>query len=160
MYASRALAESLPGAGVLVLDTELRIMYAEGNLFARVGVDVRALEGTTLPDWAGPERWAGSPRYAAALAGEAQSFERWESTGKVYWLQITPVRNEDGVVTSLLAVFQEVTEEAHARRRSHASRRACARPSGWSASAASSATWAAPAAHVLAGVRSPTRRFR
>ncbi len=112
--ASRALAESLPGAGVLVLDTQLRIMYAEGNLFARLGVDVRAQEGTQLQDWAGPDRWVGlAPRYEAALAGEPQSFEQWERAGvRVYSIEITPVRDEDGEVSTLLAVFQEVTEHA------------------------------------------------
>jgi PAS domain S-box-containing protein len=114
VFASRALAESVPGAGVLVLDPHLRIMYAEGNLFARLGVDVRAIEGTLLPDWAGPDRWVGlAPHYDAALAGEPQSFEQWEQAGvRIYLIEITPVFDDADVVTSLLAVFQEVTERA------------------------------------------------
>ena len=61
LFASRALAESLPGAGVLVLDTDLRILYAEGNLFLRLGIDARAVEGTLLQDWAGPTGGLRSP---------------------------------------------------------------------------------------------------
>jgi PAS domain S-box-containing protein len=120
--ASRALAEALPGAGVLVLDPDLRIIYAEGNLFLRIGVDVRAVEGSLLEDWAGPDRWAAlAPRYAAALAGEQQSFEQRlasddRPTGQrdqdiaIYSLEITPVSDPSGDVTSLLVVFQDVTE--------------------------------------------------
>jgi PAS domain S-box-containing protein len=113
--ASRALAESLPGGGVLVLDQDLRIIYAEGNLFLRVGVDVRAVEGRLLEDWAGPERWSDlAPYYAAALAGEPQSFDQWTPDGAIYWIEITPVLHPAGDVTSLLAVFQDVTDRARA----------------------------------------------
>jgi PAS domain S-box-containing protein len=110
---------------VLVLDTDLRILYAEGNLFLRVGIDARALEGSLLPDWAGPDRWAVlAPHYEAALRGEHQSFEQWPGdTTTVYSIEITPVLDSAGEVSSLLAVFQDVTERAladEARERSEA----------------------------------------
>jgi PAS domain S-box-containing protein len=111
--ANRALAESLPGAGVLVLDTDLRILYAEGNLFLRLGIDARAVEGTLLEDWAGPDRWPVlEPHYEAALAGEPQSFEQRERAGAIYSIEITPVLDTTGDVTSVLAVFQDVTDRA------------------------------------------------
>lgn len=112
VFASRALAESLPGAGVLVMDTDLRILYAEGNLFLRVQIGVRSLEGRRMPDWAGPERWRVlEPYYDAALAGEPQSFEQSTQRG-IYSIEITPVCDPGGKVTSLLVIFQEVTERA------------------------------------------------
>jgi PAS domain S-box-containing protein len=113
--ANRALAESLPGAGVLVLDPDLRITYAEGNLFLRLGIDARALEGTLLEDWAGPARWPDlAAHYAAALNGTPQSFQQPERATRIYWIEITPVLASTGEVTSLLAVFQDVTEGARA----------------------------------------------
>jgi PAS domain S-box-containing protein len=113
--ANRALAESLPGGGVLVLDTDLRILYAEGNLFLRLGIDPRAVEGSPLADWTGPERWAVlAPYYEAALAGEHQSFEQWAGESGVYSIEITPVLDLTGDLASLLAVFQDVTERAQA----------------------------------------------
>jgi PAS domain S-box-containing protein len=118
LSASRALADSLPGAGVLVLNTDLRMLYVEGNLFARLEMDPRELEGMLLPDWAGPDRWVGlAPHYEAALAGEPQSFEQWSpDNAKIYLIEITPVRDSAGDVTTLLAVFQNVTERARATR--------------------------------------------
>jgi PAS domain S-box-containing protein len=122
--ADRALAEALPGAGVLVLDTDLRILYAEGNLFLRLGREARDVEGCLLADWAGPERWPElEPRYQAALAGEPQSFEQRltreqqpfeqpERDVAIFLLEITPIYDLAGDVTSLLAVFQDVTERA------------------------------------------------
>jgi hypothetical protein len=50
------------------------------------------------------------PRYRAALGGGHQSFDYWSHDGRnAYWAQITPVRDGDGVVTSVVAVMQEVT---------------------------------------------------
>lgn len=116
VFANRALEESLPGGGVLVFDTDLRIVYAEGNLFLRLGINARALEGRLMPDWTGPELWAAiAPHYHAALAGEPRSFERTTERG-IYSIEITPVCDPDGNVMSLLAVFQEVTERARVAR--------------------------------------------
>ncbi|MEA2412968.1 MAG: hypothetical protein QOC77_3529 [Thermoleophilaceae bacterium] len=111
--ATRALEESLPGAGVLVLDPDLRIIYAEGNLFLRLGIDARTVEGTLMEDWAGPERWRElAPYYEAARAGTPQSFEQRPRGAAIYSVEITPVCGRTGDVTSLLAVFQDVTERA------------------------------------------------
>lgn len=113
VFANRALEESLPGAGVLVLDTDLRILYAEGNHFLRLGRDARAMEGKLMEDWAGPDRWRElAPHYAAALAGEPQSLEQRPRCAGIYAIEITPVCDVTGDVTSLLVVFQDVTERA------------------------------------------------
>ena len=102
---------------MLVVDTALRILYAEGNLFVRLGVDMREVKGSLLRDWTGPDRWVVlGPRYEAALAGEQQSFERWERDDSIYSIEITPVRDGSGEVKSLLVVFQDVTERARATR--------------------------------------------
>jgi PAS domain S-box-containing protein len=98
---------------VLVLDPDLRIIYAEGNLFLRLGIDARAVEGRLMEDWAGPERWRElAPYYEAARAGTPQSFEQGAQGAAVYSIEITPVCDRTGDVTSLLAVFQDVTERA------------------------------------------------
>jgi PAS domain S-box-containing protein len=98
---------------VLVIDPDLRILYAEGNLFLRLGIDARGLEGRLMEDWAGPEKWAEfAPYYAAALAGEPRSFEQRPRADGIYSIEITPVCDTTGDVTSLLVVFQDVTERA------------------------------------------------
>ncbi len=87
-------------------------MHAEG-----VGFDQR---GYALADWLGrPLREMLSaasfaelePRYRAALAGSQQSFEyRGSDSPSVFSVQITPIKTEDGAITSAVAVIQDVTE--------------------------------------------------
>jgi PAS domain S-box-containing protein len=112
LSASRMVVDSLPAAGVLVVDKDLMTVHAEGSLFARIGIDPRDLAGTPVAAGMGPDRWAElGPRYRAALAGEEQSLDYWEH-GLAYWVQINPVRDEQETVTSVVAVIQEITERA------------------------------------------------
>ncbi|MEA2466318.1 MAG: hypothetical protein QOJ57_444, partial [Thermoleophilaceae bacterium] len=112
LSASRTVVDSLPAAGVLVVDKDLLTVHAEGSLFLRIGMDPRDLAGTPVSAGMGPQRWAElGPRYLAALAGEQQSLDYWEDD-QAYWIQINPVRDEQGTVTSVVAVIQEITERA------------------------------------------------
>jgi PAS domain S-box-containing protein len=112
LSASRSVVDSLPSAGVLVVGTDLRIVHAEGSLFLRIGADPAGMTGAPLSDSMGPDRWPElGPHYRAALSGADQSFD-YSEYGAVFWVQITPVRDERGSVGSVVAVIQEVTERA------------------------------------------------
>jgi PAS domain S-box-containing protein len=98
--------------GVLIADADLLVIHVEGAVFAR--------HGSTGADWPGralSEMLPAAslrelePRYRAALGGEPQVFAYRSNDGRsAYWVQITPIRGEDGVVTSVVAVMQDVTE--------------------------------------------------
>jgi PAS domain S-box-containing protein len=112
LAASRAIVESLPAAGVIVADVDLVALHLEGSLFARHGYDIDALCGQPLSEGLGPVAWAElGPRYRAALAGQDQSFD-YRGQGGVHWIQIAPVRADDGDVTAVVAVVQDITERA------------------------------------------------
>jgi PAS domain S-box-containing protein len=66
-----------------------------------------------MEDWAGPDLWVDlAPYYSAALAGHPQSFEQRPRPDGIYSVEITPVCDRTGDVTSLLVVFQDVTARA------------------------------------------------
>jgi PAS domain S-box-containing protein len=66
-----------------------------------------------MEDWAGPDLWVDlAPYYSGALAGHPQSFEQRPRPDGIYSVEITPVCDRTGDVTSLLVVFQDVTARA------------------------------------------------
>jgi PAS domain S-box-containing protein len=104
--------QSMPTTGVIIADVDLRVMHVQGMVFPR--------HGYTPVDWLGrPLREVLpaaalaelEPRYRAALAGEDQTFDyRSDDRSSAYWVQIAPVRGKHGVVSSVVAVMQDVTE--------------------------------------------------
>ncbi len=73
----RALARSLPRGFVLVLDTDLRFVVADGAELGTYGFAREELEGRTLEETFPPDLVELlEPRYRAALAGESISWER------------------------------------------------------------------------------------
>ena len=100
-----------PGASVLVYDPYLRARMAVGPLFddaagPAAGQSVADLMpeglGTTL------ER-----HLRAALAGDCRSLEQ-RTADRTYWLEIEPLRGEDGEIASGMAVALDVTDRATA----------------------------------------------
>jgi PAS domain S-box-containing protein len=99
-------------ASVIIADADLRVLHVEGPAFDRHGYQPADWPGRSLSDVL-PARLMSElePRYRAALAGEHQSFDYWSQDGRnAYWAQITPVRDGDGALTSVVAVMQDVTE--------------------------------------------------
>jgi PAS domain S-box-containing protein len=99
-------------AAVLVADAERRILHVEGGAFAAHGLLTQGWIGLIideiLPAGARPVL---VPRYAAALAGESQSFHYWTQDGRgAYLVQLTPIRDDAGAVRSVIAVMQDITE--------------------------------------------------
>jgi PAS domain S-box-containing protein len=99
-------------ASVIIADLNLRVLHVEGPAFERHGFDTTDWLGQLLTE-VYPVALMNDlePRYRAALAGEYQSFDYWSMDGRnAYWAQITPVRDGAGVLTSVVAVMQDVTE--------------------------------------------------
>ena len=99
-------------ASVIIADADLRVVHVEGPAFDRHGYQPAGWAGRLLSEVFPVDVLAElEPRYRAALAGEPQSFDYWSKDGRnAYWEQITPVCGADGVVTSVVAVLQDVTD--------------------------------------------------
>jgi PAS domain S-box-containing protein len=101
-----------PTAGVIIADPDLLVIHVEGTVFARHGYTGADWPGRPLGEMLPAASWLElEPRYRAALSGEHQVFDYQSNDGRsTYWVQITPIRDEVGVVTSVVAVMQDVTE--------------------------------------------------
>jgi PAS domain S-box-containing protein len=99
-------------ASVIIADVDLRVLHVEGPAFDRHGHHPAEWPGQLLSEVLQPRLMSElEPRYRAALAGEQQSFDYWSQDGRTaYWVQITPVRDGDGALTSVVAVMQDVTD--------------------------------------------------
>jgi PAS domain S-box-containing protein len=100
------------GASVIIADADLRMLHVEGPAFARHGIQTDSWVGRLLSDILPADLLSKlEPSYRGALAGEHQSFDYRSADGLgVYWVQITPVRGDDGATTSIVAVIQDVTD--------------------------------------------------
>lgn len=106
------VSKSAPTAAVIIVDGQLRIVHAEGVAFDRRGDSVEDWPGRHLSEVLSAGSLAElEPRYRAALEGAPQSFEyRSSDAGSVFSVQITPVRARDDVISSVVAVMQDITE--------------------------------------------------
>jgi PAS domain S-box-containing protein len=104
--------KSMPAATVIIVDHELRIVHADGIAFGQRGYGVEDWPGRplteALPAGSMPEL---EPHYRDALAGIQQCFEYSSpDQSSAFSVQITPVRAEGGVITSVVAVMQDISE--------------------------------------------------
>jgi PAS domain S-box-containing protein len=110
------VSESTSTTAVIIADTELRIVHAEGAAFEQRGYAVGDWPGRPLSEVLPADSLAElEPRYRAALEGVQQSFE-WRSpdANSEFTVQITPVRAGGGAITSVVAVIQDITERSRA----------------------------------------------
>jgi PAS domain S-box-containing protein len=96
----------------VIADCARRIVHVEGVAFDAHGLDTESWIGRpiehVLPSDAVPILL---PRYEAALAGEVQAFEyRTHDRTRLYSVQLVPVPGADGVIGSVVAVMQDVTD--------------------------------------------------
>jgi PAS domain S-box-containing protein len=113
---ARALIAGLPGSGLLVIDAEMRILLIDGDAYARLDRDETLMR--PLPEVIPTaSREALLPRLAAAIGGEAQSFE-YDSVSdrSTHWVRLAPIR-DDGVLAGVLVLSQDITETVAATRR-------------------------------------------
>ena len=105
----RALISRLPGAGLLIVDADLRILLADGDVHRDLPADV---VGKRVDDVIPAEAWVRlEPRYRAALAGELQSFDfDFDALGSVtaHALRFAPIRDDAGVI-GVMVLSQDIT---------------------------------------------------
>jgi len=107
----RAIARSIPDGAVWVVDSDLRILVAEGVLAARIGMGRERLEGHTLAEAFDEEerRQLAEQRFRSALGGQGASYET-EFHGRSLWTQYVPLHDPAGQVVAAMALALDVTE--------------------------------------------------
>ncbi len=104
----RTLARSIPGVFVLLFDTDLRFLIAEGPELETFGYRSEEMEGRLLHDaLEGGLAAELEPRYRAALAGQEVSWTR-RIGERIYKLTARPVTSGDDAAGMVVAM--DVTE--------------------------------------------------
>jgi len=107
---SREILAAIPGAAVVIFDVDLRIRLADGAEFARLGLDIAALEGAVLPDALPAPWWAQlKHHYEGALAGRSSTFD-FSPDEVRYSIRVSPLVT-GGEIVGGLVVSHEVTEQ-------------------------------------------------
>lgn len=112
----RTLVDHLPHTSVVVYDHDLRFQLAAGPALEATGWVAEDVEGRLLTDLVPePQCSALARHYRAALTGEPRSVEYRSSVdGRAFWLQLVPLRDEQGNVETAMAVSLDITERADA----------------------------------------------
>lgn len=121
----RALLRQLPNGSVNVFDRDLRYLLAEGRGLAQVGLRSEDLVGRTL-DELFPRQAVDlvRPHYGQAFAGQDVEFDL-PLGDMVFRVAAGPLRTDDGPITAIVAVAQDVTplRRSEARRQAEEQRR-------------------------------------
>ncbi|MBX0293375.1 PAS domain S-box protein [Haloarcula nitratireducens] len=111
-----SLVSHFPNGGVFLFDEDFEYQMAGGTELDRLGLEPEDFIGNTPRDIFPPDNAALlEDAYAAALDGETAGFED-EFKGTHYHVQAMPIRDEDGAVTTGLAVAQNVTARVERKR--------------------------------------------
>ncbi len=116
-----AALAALPGAVVIAVDCDLRLLLCEGQAATRHSYDTSQLVGRLLEEVLPPAAFERlEPEYRAALDGQERSFEYCSHDATAWYVtSIAPLRENDRVVGAV-AVSQDIT----ARKRADEERRA------------------------------------
>ncbi|MFC4405206.1 hybrid sensor histidine kinase/response regulator [Haloarchaeobius iranensis] len=113
----RALAGNLPNGAVLVFDTELRYLSADGGLFSRPGVDRETYVGNRVDEvFEGETRATKREMYEATLDGETCQ-RRVAYEDLVFRVYTIPVRDDGGAVFAGIVMTQDITERVERERK-------------------------------------------
>lgn len=106
----RAVVRSMPDVAVLVFDRELRWIQVEGDALAGKGWRADELEGRRPSEALPPDRGRElEARFAAALAGETQSFE-WDGVrGGAYRVDVAPIRDGGGAIARGVCLVRDIS---------------------------------------------------
>ncbi|MEW9873087.1 diguanylate cyclase [Arthrobacter sp. HS15c] len=108
----RALAASIPGVFVLLFDSELRYIIAEGQELAAFGYSAAELEGRTIFESVEPGLARElEPRYRAALAGQEVSWTR-RIGPRTFSLTSRPVQSDEGISAGMVVAL-DITDRVH-----------------------------------------------
>ncbi len=106
----RTFTRNIPNMAVLLFDTDLRYIFAEGVQLSKHGISSETFEGKTLFEIFPPdvcEKWSGY--YRRALAGEELHFD-WSKNDNFYDIYILPVKNESGEIFAGMIMWHDITE--------------------------------------------------
>jgi len=108
----RGLIAGDDGASLVIVDRDLRIVLADGG--ARRSFDRWSAGGDRLSDVLPAEGWKSlGPRFQAALAGEAQSFQYDSLSEKTsHWVRLVPI-GDGSRVAGVMVLTQDVTAKAN-----------------------------------------------
>ena len=111
----RSVIEDLPGATLLVWDTDLRLVIAAGGSLRRVGYDAKAMIGKCPAEVFSAQAWNGlEPVFTSTLnGGPPDQVDYLSADSQVeYRMRFRPLTGADGAtVIGGLAVSQEVSEQ-------------------------------------------------
>jgi PAS domain S-box-containing protein len=110
----RAIARSLPGTGLFIVDHEMRYIAVEGDLPETVGLPREAVEGRLVRDVIDPIHVvANEAMFGGALSGASTESEA-EFRGHSIWAKFVPLRNASGEVTAAMALCIDITQRKRA----------------------------------------------
>lgn len=113
----RAISRSIPDAAVWVVDHDLRILIAEGELVPKLGYKRGEIEGRFVGDTAlGSDSSLKLDRFRLALEGSSASCEH-KAEGIILWSHYTPLRDDTGAVLGAMALTLDVTLRKNAEAR-------------------------------------------
>jgi PAS domain S-box-containing protein len=111
------LVENFPDGAVFLINADLECVRAGGKELRNVGLSPDDVEGMTphdlFPEDIGDEL---GHYYEEGLDGNANTFEQ-EYGGERYRIQTVPVRTDDGGIEYVMAVSQNITEDAEDKQR-------------------------------------------
>ena len=113
----RLIARHLPSAVLMMYDRDLRFTLAGGGGLVAVGLTPEQIEGRPVVELATPVLF---PRYAEVFEGKSADEEIVRPDGRMYRVQLVPVRDELERVFAGLMLAEDVTEQ---RRREEAAHR-------------------------------------
>lgn len=112
----RTLGRNLPDMGVVLYDSDLRIIIAEGSALTKSGYPSEKSEGRLLLDLlpaAAAEKL--EPIYRAAFSGQHFTTDYVSPIShRIYSVQALPVRNETGDIFAGMVLFEDVTAKRKA----------------------------------------------
>ena len=106
----------MPGAAVMVIDTDRRVVVMRGAVYERHGHDTSNAVGRDLRDVIPAAAWARlGEHWNAALAGESRTLDDESTDAKGdYWLHFAPVRPQAEPVGAMM-VAQDITDRVRGR---------------------------------------------
>ncbi|MCS7012923.1 MAG: PAS domain S-box protein [Chloroherpetonaceae bacterium] len=116
----KAVAHHFPSGAINVLDKEFRLRFADGEEYAKYGLDAATLVGKSLDElFPNKDLTRSKALYRKVFQGEPQAFE-FEHGGFIYQNVAVPLPNEAGEIEHILTVTLNITE----RKRAEATREA------------------------------------
>jgi diguanylate cyclase (GGDEF)-like protein/PAS domain S-box-containing protein len=118
---ARAWLAQLPGTGLLVADSQLRLRVVEGPAYEEIGWNTEWLDGRLLPQLVPAALWTDlEPHYRHALRGERSDYVyAGPADGRRHWATTAPLRDATGDVVGVVTMSSDVTDRQRASRGEH-----------------------------------------